>query len=506
MSSANIYVDGGAADSVAVGDSLKVVRGDSLIAVLEVSYTAQHSASCKVIERFADIQVGDIVQAKIKAAAENPPQKTPEEISAQQDDLRQAIRPVEKPESKPTRISGRASINYFAWHGFKNNDLDFKRPGFELRLTARDLWGSGYSLNVRTSTRYNQREKRYSNDVAQNEFRNRIYEFSLGNENDEGLGFRFGRIIPRDMSGIGYIDGFMVSRKSSDAFRIGGFGGAQPEWQYASFQTSLQKYGLFISRVPDRGKGMRLESTLAMVGEYHSSDISREFIHIRNLLENERGFNIYQSADIDINRSWRHDKAKELIALTSFYVSARYRFGPRINAMISFDSRKGYWNYDQKSIADSLFDDLSRRGLRATLDVRLPANFGVVTNFGLRNSERFSETASSYSINVSKGNFTKAKIRLDIGAAGFTGQYSDGLRLSYDLGKYFRHGDYLGIGYGLYRYTYKSIDAVRSSRWFEGRWIVRLSDKIMFSGELQRSMGDDIEGLTVMGDIGYSFR
>ena len=506
ISSGNIYIDGGAADSVMVGDSLRVVHGDSVIANLEVSFTAQHSSSCRVIDRSADIQVGDIVLAILKKIERNVTQPVADTTSLKRDDSKLTILPKAKQEKNQNHLSGRVAVNYFAWKGLQESDLDFKRPGLELRLTVRNLWGSGYSLNVRTSARYNQREKRYTNDVSQNEFRNRIYEFSINNEDNESFGVRFGRIIPRDMSGVGYIDGFMVNRNFSKSIRLGAFGGAQPEWQYANPQTSLQKYGLFISGTPDRLKGFKLESTLAMVGEYHSFDVSREFIHIRNLLENEKGFNIYQSADIDVNRSWRHDKTSEMIVLTSFYVSTRYRFSPKINAGISFDSRKRYWNYEQKLTPDSLFDDLSRRGLKATLDVKLPAAFGITANFGMRNREHFSKTASSYSIGISKTNITRARIRLNFGVAGFSSQYSDGLRLSYDMGKYSRRGDYLAIGYGIYRYSYKSLDTTRSSRWIQGKCTVRLLSTVMVSADFQRSIGDDIDGLTIMGDIGYSFR
>jgi hypothetical protein len=317
------------------------------------------------------------------------------------------------------------------------------------------------------------------------------------------MSIEFGRLIPRGMSGIGYIDGLMVKRNLAEDFSIGIFGGAQPEWQYGKPQTKLQKYGLFVSGGLSRND-TRLESTVALAAEYHYRTVSREFIHLRNLIRN-KGFSFYQSADLDINRSWRGDRTKESLALTNFYVSARQRFG-RITAGVSYDTRKRYRDYDTRTVADSLFDDLARRGLKATMNLKAPAGINVGTSYGMRTREGESHTSNSYSLRVSKGNFTRLGIRLDFQLTGFSNRYSDGLKLSYGGSRYFRNGHRLSIGYGVYRYMYKSIEESRSSRWFEGGLSFRLSRTLIFSGDFKRSVGDDINGLTVLADIAYIFR
>lgn len=505
-SSGHVYIDGGTADGLKSGDSLQVIRDNVLIANLEISYTAEHSSSCRVVGQSADIQAGDPVSATIRKSESMDAAETVEAPREEPVESKPVNIPRSDVKERQPRLNGRISVGYFFWNDRKTADLDFSQPGLGIKLNVGDVWGSGFSLNVRTRTRYNQRSKRYSNSVAQKELRNRIYEFSFDREDDRGFDIRFGRIIPRGISGAGYIDGALVNKRLSEVFKMGIFGGVQPEWQFGDPQTSLQKYGLYVSGGGNRQGGLRLESTLALVGEYHLFDVSREFIHFRNLLNNGSGLEIYQSADIDINRSWRHRKTGTTVALTNLYISARRRIGRRINIGISFDDRRRYWNYDQQTLADSLFDDLARRGLKATMNLRMPANFDLGSNVGISKREGFSETAASYSVSLAKSGLSKANFAIKVGASGFSNRYSNGLRISYDLGWYSRRGDNLAFGYGLYRYKYKSTDSIRSSRWLQWGWTLRLSRNIIFTGDVRKSAGDDLNGVTIMGDLGYSFR
>ncbi len=506
ISSGHIYIDGGSADGLTSGDTLRIIRNDTLIARILTSYTSEHSSSCVVLDKTSEIQVGDKALASINIIMPEYPERVSVESPVEQDQPAAITASEVVTEKISSRISGRVSLGYYVWNDMNSSDLDFSQPSMGLRLNVRNLWGSPVSLNIRSRTRYNRRTKPYTSSVNQNELRNRIYEFSLDNEDADGSGFRFGRIIPRGMSGVGYLDGIMFNRKLTEVLRSGIFAGAQPQWQYASFQTSLQKYGFFISAEGEPKKGLRLESTLAAAGEYHSGELSREFLHFRNRLDNGGTISFYQSADIDINRSWRHEKTGEAIAISNFYISTRYRLGRRVSVSLSYDNRKRYWNYDLRALADSLFDDLARTGLKSSINIKLPANFDLASNYAISKREGLSENAVSYTLGASKSRLTRINLNAKIGYSAFTNEYSDGMRLSYDLGRYSKRGDYLAVGYGVYRYTYKSINTLRSSRWIEGKLTIRLARSILFSGDFQRSVGDDIHGITLTGDLGYSFR
>ncbi len=315
---------------------------------------------------------------------------------------------------------------------------------------------------MRLATRYNKRTREYSSAVPETEWRNRVYQASLSYGSDQApLYFAMGRIISSRLSGIGYIDGFLAQKSLTENTRVGGFGGTQPTWQYSSFQSSLQKYGAFAVYTRGEAGERRLESSAALAGEYHGGTVSREFLFLRNSFDLGGRWNLFQSAEIDVNRAWRKDKTGEGLSLTNLFVSGRGRLTERISAGLSFDNRKNYWTFDTKTLADSLFDDVMRQGLRADLSFRPGAGLYVFTNAGYRKRTGDSEATYSYSLTVNKnGLFAKMQF-LNLQASGFSGPLTDGYNLSARTGLYFRGGDMISLAYGAYIYDFSSVLAAK---------------------------------------------
>ncbi len=57
----NVYLDAGRAAGLAVGDRLRVMDAQTVVAELEVVYAAEQSASCKVVSETRPVRVGDVV-------------------------------------------------------------------------------------------------------------------------------------------------------------------------------------------------------------------------------------------------------------------------------------------------------------------------------------------------------------------------------------------------------------------------------------------------------------
>ena len=60
-SASAIYVDGGKAQGLQLGDRLAVVSGSETVAELEIVYLAEHSASCQVLNEKRTVRAGDRV-------------------------------------------------------------------------------------------------------------------------------------------------------------------------------------------------------------------------------------------------------------------------------------------------------------------------------------------------------------------------------------------------------------------------------------------------------------
>lgn len=507
LSSEHVYIDAGSEDGISVGDTLYVIGEANLRTELVVIHVSSHSASCLLSTPGAEIEVGDLVEPK------SVKQAVPEQSDSAIVGTPEVIEPVmvegksvQVSGEERTRLSGGVSFSYYHWDDREQSDLDFYQPGLRLRLNADRLWGSDLSLRFRSRTRYNRRSKQYSDKVEQTEWRNTVYEFSIGTGNDEGSGFRIGRIIPKGLSGIGYLDGLYFQQRLSGSVTGGIFGGTRPEWQYTSLQTSIQKYGLFIKYAAGKRESFNLRTTLALAAEYHTSVVSREFIHVRNVAAGGKSLRLYQSADIDINRGWRGEKADQRVSFSNLYVSGRYRASRWMSLGLSFDNRQRYWTYDQRTLADSLFDDLVRRGARASVDLSLPASIRVSSTFGLRSREGQSKTTKSYSVNLGKTGFSKARLSFNVYMAGFSNHYADGFNITYSIGKYFKRGHQARISYGIYSYDYLQIDSRRSSRSLQFMGNIVLPARMNFMWEIRDSSGDDIDGRTFLAEIGYRFK
>ena len=505
ISNENSYIDAGLSDSLVVGDSLDIIKGDSVFGVIEVVFVAEHSASCKIVQAAGIIQVGD--KTKSRSRAQKPVTAGPivEETPKQAEVISAIAPPSAVPRAPLAKISGGASVQMHKWDDRSASNLDFTQPSFRLNLKASRLWGYDLSLNIRVTSRYNRRTREYNRDVPRTEWRNRIYQLSFSYANDLApLSLEVGRVISNKISGIGYIDG-MIMQKAIGLIHVGAFAGTQPEWQYSEFQTSLQKYGGYINYTGGDFKANRLESTVAAAGEYHGATVSREFLYLRNSATLAGRWNFYQSAEIDFNRGWKKVKIGKSINLTNLYLSGRGNLAKWLSAGISFDNRRNYWTYDTRMLADSLFDDVLRKGLRADLSIRPHRELFLFGNFGLYKRSLDRSPTYSYSFGINKTNLLAASQSLNLQFAGFSGPFTDGYNLSARLTRALWRGDMISIGYGAYVYAFGAGGGDRKNDWIQLSGQFDLYRRLYSSGTYEYDMGDDTKGNRVIAELGYRF-
>jgi hypothetical protein len=506
LSAESVYIDGGTAQGLAVGDKLIVRNGHGVIADLEVVYVSENSASCKVIKQNSEIVPGNMVVVFEKAPREEQPvqEEQQPEVKPEPQYPRKTYRSSTR--GLATKISGSVSAQVYYYDDKSASNLDFTQPTMRLNFRAQNLWGRNFHLRIRTRARYNQRTRSYNSIVPKDEWRNRIYEFSFSYENENApVNFKTGRIISNHISGVGYIDGLLLQHNISTSLRWGIFGGTQPQWQYSDFQTDFKKYGGYINYRGGDYRGFRFESTIAGAGVYHSGTISREFIYIQNTLSNSSLWNIYQSSELDVNRGWRKDKTGQDISLSNIFISARYKFSRAVAVGLSYDNRKNYWTYETRTLTDSLFDDLLRRGVRGNMTLRLPYNFTITTDGGYRKRDGDPDPTYSYGGGINKTNIVIERLFIHLRGSGFSNPYSDGYSFTAQMGKYFLTGNYLSVGYGNYFYNFSSTNLKRTNQWARLEGEIQLIKRFYLSSQYEYDFGEDVDGHRVFAEIGYRF-
>ena len=406
----------------------------------------------------------------------------------------------------PIELHGSVGVSWYHFDDLTDSELDYDRPALRLNLKAHGLFGGHFNARVRARTRYNDRSRSIG-AAPETEWRNRVYEVSLAYDNpDSPLGFQVGRIISRDMGGVGYTDGVLLTHRANDSWRWGVLAGTRPDWETSEFQTDVTKYGAFVGYERGDRASSRFEMRLAAVGEYHDSIVSREFLYVRSSYHYERRLDLYGTAELDVNRAWREDRTGESVSLSALYLRGRYRVTEDVRVGLGYDTRKNYYTYEVRSLPDSLFIDAARHGARASVDAKLPGDVRVHANFGVRGIEKSADDPTySYSAEFTKRDLLGSRIRASLRVSGFSSPYALGTNPSLRLTRSFRGGHSAHAGYGVYAYGIESGGPDRLNQWLRAGGQTQLPSRLYLSAEYQYDWGDDSEGHRLLGEVGYRF-
>ena len=517
ISAENVYLDGGKRGGLAVGDRLQVLRNNSkVIAEIEVAFAADFSASCTIISTSSQIKKGDTALRKHAKSASS--KSTDEDWLIASSMLSKNESRRSTTSSPLARLSGSAAIQYYQMTDNTVNNLDFRQTTFRINVRAQKLFGKDLTLRLRTRTRQNQRSRGYlANTIPGNEWRNRLYEFSLSFHNPQApINFSIGRVYSMALSGIGVFDGAQIQANISNKLSAGVLAGARPAVNAynPAPPVALQKYGIFLNYKTNRSGRNLFQSTLAGIAEYSGSSVSREFIYLQSVINPGAKCQLFQSLELDINRNWRKERAGNSLALSNLYLDARYRFSRSILAGVIFDNRQNYYTIDYREIDDVFFDDAQRTGLRANLTTRLPGRYIFSGEISLRLWEKpenvfqapeKASMISGFSARLSRGNFLFRRLTLNLFGTRFNSLLAEGFTAGARFGYRFKALLLVSASYLKYNYGLKTADLYRQNdliRLF-GRWPV--SKKIVFNGLFEIALGDDLNGPRFSLELGYRF-
>jgi len=502
ISKENVYVDKGKKSGLSLDDTLHVKRNGQIIAGLKVVYVAEHSASCAIFNQKENLQIGDIAEFLLIT-----------DKSGESDIL---VVPIQRPDetiirekklSKPfARISGGLSLQWLHYNDQTGNNLNFNQPSIQFDLKAKELWGKKYFFVIKTRFRKNERTRSYSTGVQEEDWQNRIYSFYFSYEDESSpINFRIGRILTPNLRGVGYLDGLQLQHNTGKNFNWGVYAGLQSSWQYATADDSLRKYGLFMSYKSGDYKSNRFAGTVAYNAVYHEKTVSRQNFYFQSSFQSYDKISIYQSMEIDMNTSWRRDKEDQLISLTSFYLSARYKFSNTVRSGISYDNRKNFYRYATKEIPEDFYDLTFRHGLSGDLSFNLPQDYYTSLHFGIKKRQNDSETTYIGRLSLRKNNLIYKYLTININLNGYVNLYTKGWIPSIYLSKQISGGHYLSLNGGLNKYETKLDGQNRSRYWLRLNGRLEIIGRTYLSGFYSYEWGDDFIGHRVLAEIGYRF-
>jgi hypothetical protein len=512
-SAASAYLDGGRAAGLEVGDRLRVVSGKDTVAELEVDYAAERSASCRIVSETRPVRAGDVaVRIGAPPVAATAPAPGPGPAVASPATPVAPAAAEARPVGPWARVRGSASFGYYRSWDDSESDYDYEERTARFDLGVHDIARQPLSLTVRGRGRENVRARSLSSRTPESERTDRLYELALRYEPpSDQVGVEVGRIGIYRFVGIGYLDGFLGRFRPLPGLQVGAFGGRVAEIDSLSLDGTGSKYGGFVRLAPGgRWASAGYDVMLAFVRENADGDVSRQYLSLESRFGNGSRWWLFERAELDLNTGWRKETTGKSTQLSNVSLSGNLRVSPSAWAFVSYDGRRNYRYYQNRSVPAEVFDDLLHTGLRAGLNLSRPRGLGATAGFGMSLKEpdpRHPELdiANAYSGNLGLRHADLFGLSVGLDATGFTNGYTEGGLVTARLGRRFAAGHLVDLSYGYSTYRVKLTEQDRTAQWLRLLGRAELPRRLYVQGDFGYDTGDDRKGPRAFLEVGVLF-
>ncbi len=507
-SASNVYIDGGKAEGLAVGDRLAVVVDTQTVAELEVVFLSEGSASCRVVSEKRSVRAGDTATLLPKR---EPPPTLPEAAAKVVASPVEAPAPVLTAQTAPARpwarLRGGASVGLYKAWDHEPGSLGFEQRLGRLDLSLIDIGGQPLTFN----TRFRSRRDTRSASLSSSRFdkRNDLYEMSLRYEPpQDDVSFEVGRLGSSRFTSIGYLDGAMVRVRLRSPLQIGGFAGKSAIVDGLGTGGVGPKYGGFLRFSPRNLYSAAYDVTVAVIREFAQADVSREYLSVESRFGSGK-VSVFGRSEVDLNRGWRRSLAGQDYQLSNLSLATNLRFSPSASAALSYDSRRNYRDYFTRNVPEQIFDDLLHQGLRGSFYLGRGYGLNATAGFGvlLREDTLSPADSNSYSYNggLRHGNLFQKEISIGADFNAFQNAVTDGYLVTAQAGKRFRGGHQFDLSYGRSFYRVKATAQDRKTEYlrFAGRG--DLGRHVYVLADVEYDRGDDLRGLRGFFEAGFQF-
>lgn len=402
-SGTSIYVRFDNTSGISVGDTLSVAGSPCLVVLYRSSISV-------VTESFGgcEVSMGSGVQAKLEEQVDSEDSEDHEDHSGQEEPD-----PQEEPESQEEledegreglRVRGSASLasyNVVSMDGFYTG---YSRNVARINFDVENLGVEGLDLELNGNYQQFDYFNRESETPA-SEGRFNIYNSALRWEkplNEEGstaLRVSLGRFTNRNAASIGPVDG-VSSEFEFNQFFVGALVGSRPDFETFGVNPSLLQYGVYGGGLYNT-KSTQHQSTLGWMQQTNSGEIDRQYLYVQHATSIGGKLNLFASSEIDLYENFDTAAASQAFKLSSLYLSANYRFHPKWNLFLSYDSRQQIIFFQQyDSEIERLLDESGiQQGYRARIRYNPNRNWSFALGYHRRvrsNNDGFGQNAQLY--------------------------------------------------------------------------------------------------------------
>jgi hypothetical protein len=360
LTTASAYIDAGRAEGLRDSSRVDVVRGDSTVAVLTVTFLATHQAACDVSGIAASLVVGDSVRY-------TPAPSLPDSGLA-------AIKRPAPDGRSPTRqgpggaMRGRAGLYYLLIQSQDGSGARFTQPSGDLRLFGSGLGGTGLGIAVDARGRRTV-QTRADGLGSDAQAQTRVYQASLSWQTPASpLRFTAGRQYAPGIAPVGLVDG-VSAQLDRPGWGGGLFAGSEPDPIDLALSSTVTQLGGYVQRHSSVGSGRRWGLSAGLSGSYLHSGTNREFLYLQGDYTTRR-ISLYAAQEVDYYRPWRRVAGEHALSPTSSFASLLYRLSDAVSVTAGLDNRRNVRLYRDVVNPETAFDDAFRRGAWAGVSAR----------------------------------------------------------------------------------------------------------------------------------------
>ncbi len=518
-----VYLNGGRSHGLSVGQVIAILRDGEPVAELQVAFVSKKSASCRVVDSRLEVVLGDQAipipnlaaeDAPVETAATEPPASAPPGVEAEKERKVSSSPPSAGTGRKWADFSGTISLR---WHHFDDAaevPRSFDQTTARLNLRTQSL-GGAYEARIRIRGR---EDRRYSDSKpTETDRRDRLYELAFTYEPPDGRVFvEMGRMTSSPMLGFDYLDGVVGEYKFGGPgrngdlkprFGVGGFYGQRSEVDQIGLGADGEAYGAFFhyKRKRTRESPFYAEVLVGGIRELYEGEVSREFVSVYGRLGSGSRWSFYQRADIDINTDWRREVAGDDYQVSNLLTTLNYRFTDSLRLGLSYDHRRRFREFENRDTPEEIFDDRLREGLRLNAQIGDPRGWRLTSSVGVRTEEDTDEDFYTGTGSVFHTNLFGKNLLLGVDFSGFSGDTSDGYRVSLRSRKYFDGGHDVGLTLGTSTTTnlIGGLPVDSENQWVRLNGTARLPKRFFLLAEIEVTDGDDLAGERLILQLGY---